>query len=94
MIGRDLVSFNAKIIARPIAPQPITSGVSAGDLTFDIANQALEEGRADLFVFGRAYVSNPDLVARFAANAKLAEPSMMTLYGGGAPGYTDYPTMA
>jgi N-ethylmaleimide reductase len=68
--------------------------MAAGDLTFDIANQALEEGRAELFVFGRAYVSNPDLVARFAANAKLAEPSMMTLYGGGAPGYTDYPTMA
>jgi len=67
--------------------------MAAGDLTFDIANQALEEGRADLFVFGRAYVSNPDLVARFAAKAELAEPSMMTLYGGGAEGYTDYPAM-
>jgi N-ethylmaleimide reductase len=67
--------------------------MAAGDLTFDIANQALEEGRADLFVFGRAYVSNPDLVARFAANAELAEPSMMTLYCGGAAGYTDYPAI-
>ncbi len=68
--------------------------MAAGDLTFDIANQALEEGWADLFVFGRAYVSNPDLVARFAAKAALAEPSMMTLYGGGAEGYTDYPCMS
>jgi N-ethylmaleimide reductase len=42
--------------------------------------------------FGRAFISNPDLVARLRDNVALA-PLMgrETLYGGGAHGYIDYP---
>ena len=57
-----------------------------------LAEQALAQG-ADLVAFGRPFISNPDLVERLRANAPLAEIDKPTLYGGGAKGYTDYPTL-
>lgn len=54
----------------------------------------LVEGKADLFAFGRLYVANPDLVERLKADAPLASPNPATLFGGGAEGYIDYPTLA
>lgn len=68
--------------------------IAAGDLTLELAEKTLDAGMADLFVFGRRYIANPDLVERFAAGAALNEPNPMTFYGGGAEGYTDYPSMA
>jgi N-ethylmaleimide reductase len=50
-------------------------------------------GGADLVAFGRPFISNPDLVQRLRANAALAPLNRATLYGGGAEGYTDYPTL-
>ncbi|GGW99901.1 alkene reductase [Streptomyces malachitofuscus] len=50
-------------------------------------------GRADAVSFGRLYISNPDLVARLAAEAELAEPDLSKAYGGDHRGYTDYPTV-
>lgn len=38
-------------------------------------------------------VANADLPARFAAGAPLNALDAATLYGGGAAGYTDYPTL-
>jgi N-ethylmaleimide reductase len=60
-----------------------------------MAIAAMADGEADLISFGRPFIANPDLVARLRANAAL-NPLMAaaTLYGGGAHGYTDYPTMA
>jgi hypothetical protein len=55
------------------------------------ACQSLCHGTADLFAFGRAFISNPDLVERLKTGAPLAQPDFATLYGGGAAGYTDYP---
>jgi N-ethylmaleimide reductase len=45
--------------------------------------------------FGRPFIANPDLVERLRIGAPL-NPLMApeTLYGGGAHGYTDYPTLA
>lgn len=57
-----------------------------------LAEQALAQG-ADLVAFGRPYISNPDLVRRLRENAPLAKPDRATFYGGGAAGYTDYPTL-
>ncbi|QCB42593.1 alkene reductase [Sphingomonas sp. PAMC26645] len=59
-----------------------------------MAIDAIASHRADLVSFGRAYISNPDLVARLRADRPFA-PLMApeTLYGGGAHGYTDYPTL-
>ena len=54
----------------------------------------LAEGKADLFAFGRPFIANPDLVERMKTGAPLAALDPATLYGGGAAGYTDYPTLA
>lgn len=58
-----------------------------------LANAHLQAGEADLFAFGRPYISNPDLVARLQSGAPLAALNPATLYGGGAAGYTDYPAL-
>ncbi|PRX19672.1 N-ethylmaleimide reductase [Paraburkholderia sp. BL18I3N2] len=60
----------------------------------ELATASLNEGKADLFAFGRPFISNPDLVERLKTGAPLAQPDFATLYGGGAAGYTDYPTIA
>ncbi|MBI6853706.1 alkene reductase [Pseudomonas cichorii] len=59
----------------------------------DLASTRLDQGKADLFAFGRPFISNPDLVERLGASAPLAPLDPATLYGGGAKGYTDYPTL-
>jgi len=54
----------------------------------------IASGTADAIAFGRPYLANPDLVERFRAGAELNTPDQSTFYGGGAHGYTDYPTLA
>jgi N-ethylmaleimide reductase len=59
-----------------------------------MAINAVASGRADLVSFGRLFMANPDLVRRLKQNAPLnalMDPS--TFYGGGAHGYSDYPTL-
>ncbi len=55
-----------------------------------LAQQAVADG-ADLVAFGKAYIANPDLVARLRRGGPFNPPDKMTFYGGGAKGYTDYP---
>ena len=57
------------------------------------ANEAIEEGRADLVAFGKPFISNPDLVTRLYLNAPLAPANRETFYGGADQGYTDYPPL-
>ena len=57
-----------------------------------LAENAVKHGD-DLVAFGRSYIGNPDLVARLKKGAALAESDKATWYGGGAKGYTDYPTL-
>ncbi|HYG05483.1 MAG TPA: alkene reductase [Stenotrophomonas sp.] len=59
-----------------------------------MAEQAIASGYADAVAFGRAYIANPDLVERLRLDAPLNELDAATLYGGGAKGYADYPTLA
>ena len=57
-------------------------------------NRLIAEGLADLIAFGRPYIANPDLVARFATNAPLNNDiKSETIYGSGPEGYVDYPHM-
>jgi N-ethylmaleimide reductase len=56
-------------------------------------NRLIEEGLADMIAFGRPYIANPDLVARFAARAPLADVRWETVYASGPEGYVDYPAM-
>ncbi|MDI4238726.1 alkene reductase [Bradyrhizobium sp. Arg237L] len=60
---------------------------------FALANKVLESGAADLIAFGKLFISNPDLVERLKQGAVLNEWDKNTFYGGGAKGYTDYPTL-
>jgi N-ethylmaleimide reductase len=57
-----------------------------------LAAEALADG-ADLVAFGKAFLANPDLVRRLREGAPLNAPDKATFYGGGAKGYTDYPTL-
>jgi N-ethylmaleimide reductase len=61
--------------------------------TPETARTAVEGGAADLVAFGKPFLANPDLVERLRLNAPLNEPDKATFYGGGAKGYTDYPTL-
>ena len=57
------------------------------------ANAAIANGAADAVAFGTLFIANPDLMTRFRRDAPLNEPDPDTFYGGGAHGYTDYPTL-
>ncbi len=61
--------------------------------TQEIAEKAIAEGRADMIAFGRPFISNPDLVERFANGWSLnPEADMATWYNPtGGKGYTDFP---
>lgn len=58
-----------------------------------LAEKAIESGHADMVAFGKAFISNPDLVERLKADAPLNAWDQSTFYGGGEKGYTDYPAM-
>ena len=63
-----------------------------GGFTSSTAQSALETGWVDLIAFGRPFVANPDLVARFKNNWPLAEADRSALYTrNGEKGYTDFP---
>jgi N-ethylmaleimide reductase len=59
----------------------------------ETAAEAVESGKADLVSFGRPFIANPDLVQRIKDGAAWNDINPQTLYGGGAEGYTDYPTL-
>jgi N-ethylmaleimide reductase len=59
-----------------------------------LALKTVDSGAADLIAFGKAFISNPDLVERLRRDAPLNALDPNTLYGGGPEGYTDYPTLA
>lgn len=57
------------------------------------AESDLAAGNGDLIAVGRQFLANPDLLARWQANASLNQPDFGTFYTPGAKGYTDYPAM-
>jgi 2,4-dienoyl-CoA reductase-like NADH-dependent reductase (Old Yellow Enzyme family) len=59
--------------------------------TFASAEQALSRGDIDAVAFGKDFISNPDLVERYAKGAPLNPPKPETFYTRGNIGYTDYP---
>ena len=54
----------------------------------------VEAGLADVAPLGRFALANPDVVERLRAQAPLNEVDAATVYGGGAEGYTSYPTLS
>ncbi len=75
--------------------RPLYDGLLMVNWDYDqeSGNRAIASGDADLVSYGKLFIANPDLPKRFAKNASLNEPNPNTFYGGGAEGYTDYPTL-
>jgi N-ethylmaleimide reductase len=76
--------------------RPVYTGtlLAVGGFTKASGESALAAGRADLIVYGRPFIANPDLVERFRLDASLNLPDVRMFYGGNDHGYTDYPTLA
>ncbi len=72
--------------------RPIYKGTIIINAGFDQekGNQVIKAGDADLVAYGKPYVSNPDLVERFAEGVELTDWDGGTFYTPGAKGYIDY----
>jgi N-ethylmaleimide reductase len=66
--------------------------IYAGRYNGEKAEQAINDGLADMVGFGRPFVSNPDLPTRIQNGYPLAEHDSSTLFGGDEQGLIDYPT--
>lgn len=60
------------------------------EYTKEMADADLASGLADAISFGRAYISNPDLVERLRVGAELTPDNFKTWYTPDGEGYTDY----
>ena len=81
--------FDPQILRR------LFNGVYMANNGYDrsMALSARVNNTAELIAFGRPFIGNPDLVARLKIAAPLNDPDPATMYGGGAKGYIDYPTL-
>jgi N-ethylmaleimide reductase len=84
-------ALNNSALFRPAFAGPL---ITAAAYTPETATEALRLGHADAVAFGRSFVANPDLPERIRTGAGLASFDRSNAYGGGAHGYTDYPTFA
>ncbi len=73
--------------------RPIYNGVlmSNGGYSAEFAENEIRAGLADIISFGKAYISNPDLVKRIENNWPLEKWNKDTFYSEGPEGYIDYP---
>jgi len=67
--------------------------IGAGAYSVEKADNLIARGLIDAVAFGRDFIANPDLVARLQQDAPLNPQRPESFYGGGAEGYTDYPTL-
>jgi N-ethylmaleimide reductase len=58
-----------------------------------MATEATALGRAEMVAFGKPFIGNPDLVDRLRADAPLFDAPASSYFGGGAQGYTDFPSL-
>jgi N-ethylmaleimide reductase len=91
--------LSTQSVINPVLPvfRPLYTGniITNGGYNQATGMKAIASGEAQLVSYGKAYLANPDLVARFKVNAELNEPNFQTFYGRGdtedaALGYTDY----
>jgi N-ethylmaleimide reductase len=83
-------SANNALLFRHLFDGPM---ITAGGYTTEMGVEAIKAGVADAVAFGRMFVANPDLPERIRMGATLNVFDRSTSYGGGAHGYTDYPTL-
>ncbi len=68
--------------------------ILAGGMTAARADAMIAEGLIDLAAFGEPFIANPDLVERLRHGWPIVKSDRAIHYGGGAHGYTDFPTYA
>ena len=86
---RDVAHFDyAALRSRFTGAWMVNNGYSR-----QMAMDVVASGVAELVAFGRPFIGNPDLVRRLREDAPWNALDSQTLYGGGAEGYTDYPTL-
>jgi N-ethylmaleimide reductase len=91
-MGAPEVPIEIKNIIRKIFRNTI---MLSGGYTAESAEKDLTNELADLIAFGRPFITNPDLVERFANGWALTNDlDMNTFYSPGEKGYTDYPVHA
>ncbi|WP_086869384.1 alkene reductase [Kosakonia pseudosacchari] len=81
-------AFREKVRARFHGPI-----IGAGAYTPEKAEELIEKGLIDAVAFGRDFIANPDLVKRLQLKTELNPQRPESFYGGGAEGYTDYPSL-
>lgn len=60
--------------------------------TQESGEKEVADRNTDLVSYGRPWITNPDLPARFATGTKLADhPPVSIWYSAGPKGYVDYP---
>ncbi|HET6587732.1 MAG TPA: alkene reductase [Oleiagrimonas sp.] len=67
--------------------------VNRGNRPLQDLGADIEAGLADMAPVARWALANPDFIERIRRDAPLNEMNPKALYGGGAAGYTDYPTL-
>ncbi|TPG71736.1 alkene reductase [Hymenobacter nivis] len=87
------IPFAEPHIAKHYRPMYQGTLIINGGFDQEKGNKVVADGDADLVAFGTLYISNPDLVERFAEHAPLAEGDKDTFYTPGPKGYTDYPKL-
>lgn len=88
VLDMGLADLDTLAMVREHCTAPI---IANNMLTADKGRALLETGRADAISFGRAFLANPDLVARIRDGLPLSKPDFTLLYTGEEKGYTDYP---
>ncbi|MER7857819.1 alkene reductase [Amycolatopsis japonica] len=77
---------------RPLWPGTLVANLRSEKPTSRAEGESLiRAGLADVVAFGRLFIANPDLPARFALHAPLAEADRDVYYGSRLDGYTDFP---
>lgn len=86
-MGAPTVEKSVKIKIKEAFGGPI---ILSGGYDRDRAEADLEAGDADLIAYGKAFISNPDLVYRLEHGIAQSEFDQNTFYSPGEKGYTDY----
>ena len=87
--ARDFAPFDYAALRRRFNGAWMVNNGYQRQMALDIVTS----GAADLVSFGRPFIGNADLVRRLREDRPLAAFDKKSLYGGGAKGYTDYPTV-
>lgn len=93
--AQDMASGTVQVEHATAALRPRFKGTLITNGGYDRAkgDAMIASGQADLVSFGVPFLANPDLPARYAANAPMNTPDHATFYGEGPKGYTDYPAL-